>query len=261
MKKIVLAICFVILGILASSCGPEDMARNRAERAERSTGDIRIAVVDSWNEGNTASDLWNGTEMAVDETNKTGVINGRKLVVIRKDDKGTLDKGWLIAEQISRDVDTIAVIGHYYSFITLPCSRIYGMNGMLMISPSSHDPALLRENNKLFIDIHPKSDYTSGILAGYAVKKGFKKIAIGYVYDEYGIDIAREFEKAAIQNNITIVDSVPFGIDSGAIYGSIITKWKDFDIDAVLFCGPSRRNPLFLESSQETRNGEARIDI
>ncbi len=50
--------------------------------------------------------------MALDEVNAGGVLNGRKIQVLWRDDNEDLKTGLAIAKELSDSLDVVAVIGH-----------------------------------------------------------------------------------------------------------------------------------------------------
>lgn len=245
-NKSVFVICFLALSILAFSCQKADMAEERARRAEKSTGDIRIAAVGAWSQNNEEAKAWNGIEMAAEEINKTGIIHGRKIILIKKDDKGTVDGSLLAAEEISGDPDITAVIGHTFSFTTAPSSGIYESKGLLHVSAIAESPELLEQNDKLLIDVQVTTDMTAKYLAEFARDKGYRTIAMSYVNDVYGSRFANDFERASARFGIKIIDSMPYWSEETDNFGPIIAKWKDYDFDALFFAGNNKDTEVFI---------------
>ncbi|MEI6313344.1 MAG: ABC transporter substrate-binding protein [Syntrophus sp. (in: bacteria)] len=237
-NKSVLVMWLLVLGLLLFSCQQRDTSEERARRAEKSTGDIKIAAVGSWSHEHSESKALNGIEMAVEEINKTGgVLRGRKFHLIKIDDKGTIDGSLLAAEEISKNPDIVAAIGHTFSFTTMPCAEVYAAKGLLLVSPVARNPELLERNNKLIIDVQVKSDLAAKYLAEFAEGRKYKKIVICYVNDDYGTRFATEFEKAAAAYGIKVIDSVPYWMEDMDSFDSLGTKWKNFEFDALLYAG------------------------
>jgi branched-chain amino acid transport system substrate-binding protein len=237
-NKSVLLMCLLFLNSLLFSCQQIDIAEERARRAEKSTGDIKIAAVGSWSHERLESKTLNGIEMAVDEVNKTGgVVQGRKFQLIKIDDNGTIDGSLLAAEEISKNPDIVAAIGHTFSFTTMPCAEVYAAKGLLLVSPVARNPELLERNDKLIIDVQVKSDFTAKYLAEFARDRKYKKVVICYVNDDYGSRFATEFDKAAAAYGIKVIDSVPYWLEDMDSFDSLGIKWKNFEFDALLYAG------------------------
>lgn len=183
------------------------------------------------------SKTFSGIEMAVDEINKAGGVGGRKFHLIKIDDKGTIDGSLLAAEEVSRNPDIVAAIGHTFSFTTMPCAESYAAKGLLLVSPVARNPELLERNNKLIIDIQVKSDLAAKYLAEYGRDRKYKKVVICYVNDDYGARLATEFEKSAAAYGIKVVDSVPYWLEDVDSFDSLGAKWKNFEFDALLYAG------------------------
>lgn len=237
-NKRVLVMWLLVLGLLLFACQKTNIAEERARRAEKSTGDIKIAAVGSWSHEHSESKTFNGIEMAVDEINNAGVVPpGRKFLLIKIDDKGTIDGSLLAAENLSMDPDIVAAIGHTFSFTTAPCAESYAEKGLLLVSPVARNPELLERNNNLIIDIQVKSDLAAKYLAEFARDRKYNKVVICYVNDDYGTRFATEFEKAAVAYGIKVSDSVPYWMEDTDSFDSLGAKWKNFEFNALLYAG------------------------
>lgn len=261
-KMFIVLVLTILIATATLSCDNGGVARQRAKRAEKATGEILIAAAGSWADSNQSSNLWEGIEFGLEEINKAGVLNGRKFRIIKKDDSATIDSGRLVAEELSDNPDIVAVIGHYYSYITLPASAIYDLKGMLLISPNSQDPELTGRSSSMLLDIQPDSDLTMKMLMEYAAKKGFKRVAMCYVNDSYGSAIAKVFEKTAERLGISVADVMPFGLQDENAFKPIIAKWKDYSLDAIFLTGyPENAHDFRQLARQSGLNKPLLVDI
>src|SRR5437773_6052427 len=63
-----------------------------------------------------------GMQLAIDEANAAGGINGQKLVLVRQDDQGDPKQGTLLAQKFCDDDSIVAVIADFNSGVTIPSS-------------------------------------------------------------------------------------------------------------------------------------------
>jgi len=173
-------IILIILSFFLSACfGGGDTAKERAKRADKQKGNIIIGAVAPWKKVTNKGNLnWYGIEMALDEVNKNGGIMGRKVKILKKDDEASVNKGIDIAQEYSDNLDITTVIGHAYSFISIPASVIYEFNGVIMISPAASSPKLTQRNFKYVFRVIPNDNDMGAQLAEYAYKAGYKKMMI-----------------------------------------------------------------------------------
>ena len=80
----------------------------------------------------------NGMQLAIDEANAAGGINGEKLVLVREDDQGDPKQGTLIAQKFCDDDSIVAVVANFNSGVTIPSSDVYNRCGMPQVTNSSN---------------------------------------------------------------------------------------------------------------------------
>lgn len=77
----------------------------------------------------------NGVELAIDEINNSGGINGRKIKLITKDDENKPEIAIKVDKELINE-GVVAIIGHPTSTMTLASLSLINENKMLMISPT-----------------------------------------------------------------------------------------------------------------------------
>lgn len=234
----------VALGAMAAilcSCSDGDLVHERAQKATDPSREIVLAAVGAWSGNTLFGGLLNGIRLAVDEVNGSGGVLSRRLKLVVKDDEGVLAKGLLIAEEIGLDTDIAGVIGHTYSFITRPCSLSYERAGVLLVSPVSYVMNVPGQKNRFVVQTHWKVEAISKTIGALARKRGYKRLAASYVFDDVGLYAMNHFEKVAGEDGLTVVDVIPFTLNE-AFFDFAFTKWKKMDIDALVFIG--HRNAL-----------------
>ena len=212
-------ILFAILPLLLSGCSK---ARNNQN----------IVIGVAWPMASNNSLFKEGVDLAVDELNQKGGVNGHKLDIIMSDDEGSVDKGMSVAQTFAENKDMVAVIGHRNSSVSIPASRIYEDAGKLMLSPASTAPELTQQGYKFVFRNIPSDDEITRQLAIYAAQAGHKRMVIYYSDDSYGRGLANSFEDHANKEGIYIVDRVSY-------YGKLSDlerlqqKWKALDFDGI----------------------------
>ena len=92
----------------------------------------------------------NGVLMAVDEINRTGGINGRKLDVVIEDDQGSPERAASLITKLINQDKVIAVIAGGASGPSLAAAPRAQAAKIPLISPSSTDPAVTRTGDYIF---------------------------------------------------------------------------------------------------------------
>lgn len=135
-------------------------------------------------------------ELAVEEINAAGGVNGRPLELVIRDDYGDPDSAVAVATALV-DADVVAVVGHVYSGPTLAAAPVYNAARITQISPSSTSPLVTQAGEYTF-RVCPSDLQQGASLARFAAERlGFRRGTILYLNDEYGRGIratfAREF--------------------------------------------------------------------
>ena len=81
-----------------------------------------------------------GAEIAVDELNAAGGVNGGQASFATGDDLGDPKQAVLVAQQFIDDKDIVFVDGHQFSGATIAAGAKYEVAGIPMISPSATKP-------------------------------------------------------------------------------------------------------------------------
>ncbi len=177
-----------------------------------------------------------GIDAAVDAVNASGGVLGQKLKVIYKDDSCEPKQGVAIANQLGgAHVD--AVIGPMCSGVAIPAAPILHEEGLVMISPSSTNPALTDAKLDNVFRVCARDDQQGGAVGKY-VAQNFtgKKIAILHDKTAYGHGIADEMKKAfnAAGGKEVMYDAINRGERD---FGALIARFKQAGVDAVFFGG------------------------
>lgn len=191
-------ICLIIIACLAITCLGLGCTQTEVPK------EIVIGV--AW-PFSTNNDLFNeGIELAVKEINDNGGVKGRELRLQKEDDGAELERGLRIAQSFVDNKEIQAVIGHRNSFISIPAAAIYDQAGLVMLSPASTSPDLIKDEYKHIFRCIPGDDEIARQMALYLAKQGHRRMVIIYSDDSYGIGLANAFEDQAKIQGITIVD-------------------------------------------------------
>lgn len=247
----------LILLFITSCSLQEDPAVERSARAKSEKGDIVIGAVAPWSSVNK---LWEGIQLAAEEVNGSGGVLGRRLRIIKADDNSMVSKGQKIAQDFADNLDMVAVIGHYNSYISLPCSIIYEYNGLLMISPYSSSPALTDQGFQYIFRNTLNDEVSAEALALFCRKQGYKKVLIYHAKTEYGLSFANAFEHQSNSLAVTIVDRLSYDVLSDAAdFRKDLKYWQEmYAFDAILLAG---RTPAAGIFAREARNMGIRVPI
>ena len=136
-----------------------------------------------------------GAQLCINQVNKAGGIEGRKVQLKIYDDQGKID----VAEKVAREIvqsPAVAVIGHSSSNTSLAAGKIYQAAGIPAITGSATADAVTTENEWYFRTIFNDS-FQGKFIATYLRKVlGYSKISIIRGYDAYGLNLGKNIETA-----------------------------------------------------------------
>lgn len=181
MKKIVLLTCLVF----AAGCS-------------RGGDSYTVAAAGPWKESYGVMTR-RGIDLAVEEINRAGGINGAPLKILARDDEANGSRAAAIAQELVQNPEVLAVVGHVNSGAMLAASRIYD-GQIAAVATTASSPDLSGVSKWTFRVI--SSDSLNGvILARFASRIGgndsaLKQAAILYENDSYGRGLADAFRRA-----------------------------------------------------------------
>lgn len=180
---------------------------NNAQAGDRF---FKIAVsVPIGSNPNVSQEILRGVAQAQDEINKQGGINGKKLLVEIVNDENKPEISRQVAEQLVKDSQVLAVVGHNASDASLAAAPIYQKGGLVMVSPTSFANNLSGIGNYIFRTVLT-TKVTATALANYTVKTA-KQTKIAFCYDSQAPDnvsFKDEFQAAFVSKGGQLVPTV-----------------------------------------------------
>ncbi|QGT99857.1 hypothetical protein SYNTR_1264 [Candidatus Syntrophocurvum alkaliphilum] len=228
--KCLLILCFIFM-FWTTGCFNVDLAEQRERDAGRGNT-ILIGVPLPMEFAKENTKFINGLRLALNEINEEG-INGKKIELDIRDDKGNFKEAVDIAQEFSENTNMLAVIGHWFSDICIPVSSIYEDAGMLTIVPTVSNPELTRHGyNYIFLNIASDNSIADS-MAEFAQDSGYQRVVIYYEDSTYGRNFANTIENISHKHDIKVVDRRS-GLTTSGQFKRAHDKWNALEYDAVL---------------------------
>ncbi|MBB3102297.1 branched-chain amino acid ABC transporter substrate-binding protein [Azomonas macrocytogenes] len=193
---------------------------------------------------------FNGSKMAVEQINKAGGVDGKQLEGIVYDDACDPKQAVAVANKVVNN-EIKFVIGHFCSSATQPAADVYNDEGILMITPSSTNPAITERGYKLvFRTIGLDSDQgpTAANFIADHVKP--KNVAIIHDKQQYGEGLATAVKQTLEKRGVKV--GMFTAINPGdKDFSSLIAQLKKENPDIVYFGGYHPELGLLLRQSRE----------
>jgi len=141
-----------------------------------------------------------GMELALEEINAAGGVNGRKLELVSRDDGGTPGDAVRVAEELlSRDKVNV-LMGTFASNVGLAVANLANQRKVLFLASEPLTDKLVWENgNRYTFRLRPSTYMQTAMLIPQAAKLGKKRWAIVYPNYEYGQSATASFKKLLSQ--------------------------------------------------------------
>jgi branched-chain amino acid transport system substrate-binding protein len=184
-----------------------------------------VGAAGPWKQGYGMQNL-QGIQLAAEEINKAGGINGHALTVISRDDAGDGAEAAKIAQQFVNNRQISAVVGHVNSSGMLSAAHVYD-GELAAVATSATSPDLTGISSWVFRVI--SSDSLNGIaLANFASKfgqRGTASVAVLYENNTYGRGLADSFRRS-FHGEIVSLDPINADLPSAEPYIAFLRTRK-----------------------------------
>ena len=174
-----------------------------------------------------------GWELAVEEINRAGGINGRKIEVVSRDDGGNPGDAVRVAEELISRENVALLTGTFASNVGLAVSNLAAQRRIVFIAAEPLTDKIVWENgNRYTFRLRASTYMQTAMLIPEAVKLKKVRWAIVYPNYEYGQSATASFKKlmARAQPGVQFVgeQAPPLGkIDAGAVVQALIDAKPD----------------------------------
>jgi branched-chain amino acid transport system substrate-binding protein len=187
-------------------------------------------------------------QLAVEEINRTGGVNGRIIQLILLDNQSTPIGARLAGEEAIR-LDATAVVGAHWSSHSLSMAPVLQAAGIPMISPGSTNPDVTRIGSYIFRACFLDS-FQGVAMASFAYQdlKARTAVVVQNIDEAYSVMLAGYFKQAFLDAGGRVL--LDEGYRGKAIdFSSIIEKIKRSAPDVIYLPGYTRDSGLFIKQA------------
>lgn len=191
-----------------------------------------------------------GAQMAVEQINAKGGVDGKKLEAVLMDDVCEPKQAVAVANQIINQKIKY-VVGHLCSGSTQPASKLYEDEGILMITPAATNPAITQQGYTMVFRTIGTDDQ-QGPSAGNYIADRIKPKHMAILHDkqQYGQGIAEEVKKTVEAKGLKV--ALFEGVSKGQTdFSALCTKMKSENVDFVYYGGYHPELGLILRQCRE----------
>lgn len=227
MKKI---IAFAVVALLAMSmCFAGGDKESSADGAVVKIGFIGPLTGDYANYGTLCRQA---VEMAIDEINAKGGVNGASIKLFAEDSEGDSQKALAAMEKLSSSDKVCAIIGPVLTGETFSVAERAQAEGIVIITPSASHKDITNVGDYIFRTT--PSDGLQGEVAGkyWSQVLGHTKLAVLYAKNDYSQGLYESMSEAFTQDGGQIVAAETFMVGDKD-FKTQLTKLKNTDAQAI----------------------------
>ena len=225
-SRIYTGVLFIVVLLLSAPGFTADVSKGiHVGNAGSFTGDAAAPCME----------IFNSAQIAVDEWNEKGGIQGVKIEHIMGDDALDPAQGINVAQKFVADKLMYGVIGPPVSHIAQATLKIYGNNDLACITTAASKPELTELGYKHFFRVNARND-AHGYNAALFIKKYLKADRIAVLNEKvaYCENMASETIKGlkAMGINDIMQETIVAGAKD---YSAVLTKVKAYKPDVLFF--------------------------
>ncbi len=246
MKKIAFAALAAGALLMATSCGKKEADSIKIGGIFPLSGNVSVYGVEANN----------GIDLAIDEINGSGGINGKKVVLISEDDEGNPDKTVNAFQKLTTRDGVKIVIGSLTSGCTKAVTSRAQVQKIIQIAPAATSPDITDAGDYIFraCFIDPFQGTVGGKFAVESLNA--KNAAILYdIGSDYSVGLTENFEKTFTALGGKIVAKESYATNDKD-FNAQLTKIKNANPDVLYL--PDYYNVVSLIAKQARAQG---IDI
>ena len=251
-RKILAGVFALVMALSLVSCGGEEAPSTQSPDATtaaspgQSSGTIKIAMSTALTGALAESGVSqvNAAQMAINEINEAGGINGQQLELVVYDDKSDVTESTLVAQRIVQDPDFVCVIAPLTSSATLATLPIYEAAGLPMMITTANSSDIKGDN---FIRMVLTSDVQGPQLTACAVNNyGKKKLAVIYPMSDFGTGMLGMCTNTAEKLGAEIVMAEPYTAGTDRDFSVHLSKLEKSGADGVLLLGDYNETSMII---------------
>jgi branched-chain amino acid transport system substrate-binding protein len=235
MTRVFLAVSLVFSVFLSFACVQKGGNGTTADTG----GSIKIGVYVDLT-GQTSSfgqSTKNGIDLAVNEINSAGGVNGKKIELVVEDDQGRTEQAKTVVEKLIKQDKVVAVLGEVASSNTLAAAPVAQEAKIPMITPSSTNPTVTQKGDYIF-RVCFLDDFQGSSMAKFAAGKLNAKTAaiFGDVNSDYSKGLTEFFEKEFTKLGGRVVTKEAYS-QTDADFKGQLTKIRNLNPDVIYVPG------------------------
>jgi branched-chain amino acid transport system substrate-binding protein len=225
-----------LLALVVVACGGRG-----TQAPTRGDAIVFVAVPLSGFQANGGQTVLGGVRLAAEQINRSGGLNGYRIVVKPLDDESdsdvALDQVAQIDAAIQGGAEVLGVIGHLNSGQTLAAMTRYATMDLVVITPTASEQSLTERGYTNFFRVNANDAVQAAVDARFLVEQlDARRIAVVFNDTEYGQGLARSLKDELVALGAAVV--VEIEVEEGqARYEAEVSQIQAANPDAIFYAG------------------------
>lgn len=190
--------------------------------------------------------------LAAEEINAAGGINGRMIEIVALDDAQDEAQAPVVAQKFCDDPSIIGVVAHGGSSLSAATQPIFEEAGLCNIAPASSSNYLAEQGYKQWMRIVVSDLAQAPRMAAFAKNNlGCSKMAIIYSNTDSGIGIVENIESVSGKLGLEIVGKETYNPGTESDFSTLITKVKSLGADCICLQSNYQDGGIILKQMKE----------
>ncbi len=194
----------------------------------------------------------NGMDLAAEEINAAGGMEGKSLFILYKDDETNISVGVAAAKELILKEKVPVIIGPISSSVSLAVAEVCSSHRRVMLSPACSSPKLSDAGPYIFRN-YPSDIVEGTFIADFARELDIEKVIVIAVNNEFGNGIKEVFIKQFRSKFREIVKVFNYMENDMSQFPSFAEEIAELKPEAIYLCGYSRDMAEMLKEIQRKK--------
>ncbi|MFN8495627.1 MAG: ABC transporter substrate-binding protein [Caldilineaceae bacterium] len=247
-NKLLLGLTIVLVTLLAACVAPQPGAQSAP-----ASDTIYIGVSGPLTGQNAryGAQWKKGFDLALDEINGAGGINGRKLAYLFEDSQSDPKQSVIVAQKFVADPRIIVELGDFSSGASMAASQIYQRGGLVQFGFTNSHPDFTKAGGDYTWSNSVTQAQAAPALADFAVTTlGLKKLAVFYLNTDWGKTTYNLFAQRAKELGGDIVANEAY-LAEEKDFRSALTRVRDANPDSIVLISYQADGALLATQIQQ----------
>lgn len=189
-----------------------------------------------------------GLQLATDELNASSAC-GRSVTAIYEDSQADPTIGLSAFQKLISADRVPVVIGDIVSSVTLAIAPAAQRAKVVVLSPTASAPAITYAGDYIY-RIWPSDNAEAKVIANYAIQRGFRRVAILYMNNDYGSGIQNAFTTDFEGDGRRVISAESY-LQTNQDFRSALSKIQGQNADVLYVAGYYADSALVVRQARE----------